>query len=80
MRHLTNCGHNITLQILDNEVSAKFKAAIVDKWKVWYQLVPLDVHHRNAAKQAIQTFKSHFLAIIAGLPVTFGTCLFHKPS
>jgi hypothetical protein len=39
--------------------------------KVWYQLVPPDVHHRNAAKQAIQTFKSHFLAIIVGLPPAF---------
>jgi hypothetical protein len=68
MRRLTNRGHNVNLQILDNEVSVKFKATIVDKWKVWYQLVPPDVHHCNAARQAIQTFKSHFLAIIAGLP------------
>jgi hypothetical protein len=56
MRRLANRGHNVDLQILDNEVSAKFKATIVDKWKVQYQLIPLDVHCCNAAKQAIQTF------------------------
>jgi hypothetical protein len=71
MHRLVNRGHDANLQILDNEVSIKFKATIVDKWKVWYQLVPLDVHHCNAAEQAIQTFKSHFLAIIAGLPPPF---------
>jgi hypothetical protein len=71
MCHLTNRGHNVNLQILDNKVSTKFKATIVDQWKVWYQLVPPDVHCCNAAKQAIQTFKSHFLAIIAGLPPAF---------
>jgi hypothetical protein len=68
---LANCGHNVGLQILDNEVSAEFKATIVDKWKVPYQLIPLHVHHCNAAKQAIQTFKAHFLVIIAGLPPAF---------
>ncbi len=71
MRRLANRGHDVDLQILDNEVSAKFKTTIVEKWKVWYRLVPLDVHHCNAAKLAIQTFKSHFYAIIAGLPPTF---------
>jgi hypothetical protein len=68
MHRLTNRGHNINLQIMDNEVSTEFKATIVDKWKVRYQLIPLNVHHHNPAKRAIQTFKSHFLAIIAGLP------------
>jgi hypothetical protein len=71
MRRFTNRGHNVDLKILDNEVSVKIKATIVEKWKVWYQLIPPDVHCCNAAKQAIQTFKSHFLAIIAGLPPAF---------
>jgi hypothetical protein len=30
MRRLTNRGHNVDLQILNNEISAKFKATIVD--------------------------------------------------
>jgi hypothetical protein len=33
MRHLAYHGHGVNLQILDYEVSAKFKATIVDKWK-----------------------------------------------
>jgi hypothetical protein len=36
--------------------------------KVYYQLVPPNVHHRNAAERSMETFKSRFLAIIAGLP------------
>jgi hypothetical protein len=71
MHRLANRGQDVNLQILDNEVIVKFKATIVDKWKVQYQLVPPDVHCYNAAKRAIQTFKSHFLAIIASLPPTF---------
>jgi hypothetical protein len=31
MRHLANRGHDVDFQILDNEVSAKFMASIVDK-------------------------------------------------
>jgi hypothetical protein len=31
MRRLANHGHNVNLQILDNKVSAEFKATIVDK-------------------------------------------------
>jgi hypothetical protein len=67
----TKRGLTVDLQILDNEASTDFKANIKDKWKAKYQLVPPDVHHRNAAKQAIQTFKTHFLAIIADLPPVF---------
>jgi hypothetical protein len=50
MHRLANRGHDVNLQILDNKVSAKFKATIVDKWKVQYQLIPTDVHRYNAAK------------------------------
>jgi hypothetical protein len=75
MRRLANRGHNVDLQILNNEVSTKFKVTIVDKWKVQYQLVPPDIHCHNAAKQAIQTLKSHFLAIIASQPPAFSRYL-----
>jgi hypothetical protein len=71
MQRLTKRGLTVDLQILDNKVSADFKANIEDKWKAKYQLVPPDVHRHNATKRAIQTFKSHFLAIIANLPPTF---------
>ncbi len=43
------------------------------------QLVPPDTHRRNLAKRAIQTFKSHFIAILAGVdslfPMSLWDCL-----
>jgi hypothetical protein len=71
MRRLANRGHKADLQILNNKVSLEFKAAIDDTWKARYQLVPPNIHCCNAAERAIQIFKSHFLAIIAGLPPAF---------
>ena len=40
-------------------------------WKVDYQLVPLNLHFRNAAERAICTFKAHFLSILAGIGEDF---------
>ena len=39
-----------------------------------FPLVPLHIHHCNAAERAIQTFKNHF---IAGLVSTHKEFLFH---
>jgi hypothetical protein len=36
-----------------------------------YQLVPPDNHRMNLAERAIQTFKNHFKAVIAGVDETF---------
>ena len=36
-----------------------------------YQLVPPNVHRRNIAERAIQTWKSHFIGILAGTAATF---------
>ena len=41
------------------------------KWGVKYQLVPPDLHRRNAAERAIRTFKSHLLSILAGVATDF---------
>jgi hypothetical protein len=51
--------------ILDNKASAELKEAI--KKNCTIQLVPPDNHRRNLAERAIQTFKNHFKAIIAGV-------------
>jgi hypothetical protein len=58
-----------TVHILDNEASALFKESI--KTNCDLQLVPLDTYRRNLAKSAIQTFKNHFIAILAGLDPSF---------
>ena len=57
------------LHILDNEASEAFKAAIRENCDL--QLVPPDTHRRNLAERAIQTFKSHFIAILAGVDASF---------
>jgi hypothetical protein len=54
-----------TVHILDNKASARFKEESRKKFDL--QLVPPDTHQQNLAKRAIQTFKSHFIAILAGL-------------
>ena len=47
MKRLVDSGHQVDVQILDNEVSAEFKRSIVDYWGTTYQLVPPNVHRRN---------------------------------
>ncbi len=42
------------------------------------QLVPPDTHRRNLAERAIQTFKSHFIAILAGLDQSFPITLWDR--
>jgi hypothetical protein len=58
------------VHITDNEASAAFQCAIMDN-KCKLQLVPPQVHRRNAVERAIRTFKDHFLAILAGVAPTF---------
>jgi hypothetical protein len=62
--------------ILDNEASAELKKAL--KKNCTNQLVPPDKHRRNLAKRAIQTFKNHFKAIIAGVDDSFPMKLWDK--
>ena len=57
------------VHILDNEVSLKFKDEIKENCAM--QLVPPDTHRRNLAERAIQTFKSHFIAILSGVDESF---------
>lgn len=61
---LTQHGHKIKNFILDNEFSHDLRQALT-KNKINFQLVPPNVHRRNAAERAIRTFKAHFLAGLA---------------
>ncbi|KAL7530484.1 hypothetical protein ACHAXR_003518, partial [Thalassiosira sp. AJA248-18] len=63
-------GLGIKLHILDNEISAEYKEAIKEN-RATHQLVPPGDHRRNMAKRAIQTFKDHFIGVLAGLHETF---------
>jgi hypothetical protein len=57
---------NPNWHILDNEAPAELKQAIrANKCRV--ELTPADLHRRNAAERAIQTFKGHFISVLAGV-------------
>ena len=82
MTRLRKNGMLFNLQILDNEASSKFKHLITEDLGIKYQLVPPDIHRRNAVERVIWTFKSHFLSILAGIVPDFqknyGTTSFPK--
>ena len=50
-------------QILNNQASAEYKAAI-EASGMTYKLVPPKDHRRNMAKRTIQTFKDHLVGIL----------------
>lgn len=62
---LRNAGITPVLQYLDNEVSASLIASIKAK-DLNYQLASPNDHRLNPAERAVQTFKNHFIAILAG--------------
>ena len=59
-------GLGLKKQVLDNECSAPMKASIQGNGTT-YELVPPGQYRRNQAERAIQTFKSHFIFILAGV-------------
>jgi hypothetical protein len=58
---LTNRGFKPCTHWLDNEASDALKQFNKQE-QVTFQLVPPHMHRRNAAKRAIGTWKSHFVA------------------
>jgi hypothetical protein len=63
-------GLGIKKHVLDNECSAAMKSCIQGNG-ITYELVPPGQHRRNQAERAIQTFKSHFISILAGVDDKF---------
>jgi hypothetical protein len=57
-------GLGLKMQVLDNKCSAAMKACIKEN-DMDYKLVPPGKHRRNQAERAIQTFKAHFISILA---------------
>jgi hypothetical protein len=64
------------VHILDDEASAWFKEEIQKNCDL--QLVPPDTHWQNLAERAIRTFKSHILAILAGVNPSFPMTLWDR--
>jgi len=52
--------------IFNYEAPEELKQAIHDI-KCRVELTPADQHRRNATKRAIQTFKGHFISVLAGV-------------
>ena len=70
MKHPKACSHIVDLKTIDNEASADYRRIIEEEWYVKFKLVPPDVHLRNAAEHAIETFKVRFLSVLAGFDPT----------
>jgi hypothetical protein len=66
----------LQVHILDNEASAFFKTEIRKNYDL--QLIPPDMHRCNLSKQAIQTFKNHFISILAGVDPSFPMYLWDR--
>jgi hypothetical protein len=56
--------------MLDNEAPEELKQAIREN-KCQVELTPADHHRQNAAERAIQTFKGHFISVLAGVDNSF---------
>jgi hypothetical protein len=56
--------------ILDNKAPEELKEAIREN-KCRVELTLADQHRQNAAKRAIQTFKGHFISVLAGVAESF---------
>ncbi len=63
-------GLRLKKQVLDNKCSAAMKACIKEN-NMDYKLVPPGQQGQNRAEQAIQTFKAHFVSILAGVDDKF---------
>ena len=67
---LVKCGFEPLLEKIDNETSKQLLEAIESKG-LEYQTVPPGNHRQNPAERAVQTFKSHFIAILNGVDDRF---------
>ncbi len=66
INRMNAAGLGLKKHVLDNECLAAMKAFIKEN-DMDYELVPLGQHRQNQAEQAIQTFKAHFISILAGV-------------
>jgi len=57
-------GYSPALNVMDNECSKTVEQYIRSE-KINIQLVPPDIHHFNAAKRAVATFKEHLIVALS---------------
>jgi hypothetical protein len=66
LNRMKAAGLGLRNQVLDNKCSAVMKARIKENG-MDYKLVPPGQHRHNQSERAIQTFKAHFISILAGV-------------
>ncbi len=66
INRMKTAGLGLKKEVLNNECSAAMKACIKEN-NMSYKLVPPGQHMQNQAEQAIQTFKAHFISILASV-------------
>ncbi len=64
VNRMRTVGLGLKKHILDNEASKAFKEKIKEN-EMEYELVPPRNHQRNQSERVIQTFKAHFISILA---------------
>jgi hypothetical protein len=70
VNRMKRAGLGLREHKLDNEASDAFKECITRNG-MKYKLVPPGNHRLNQAERAIQTFKAHFISILAGVDDKF---------
>ena len=68
--HLSNRGLAPQVQMLDNECPVGLKQ-VMRNAGVTFQLVPLHLHHTNAAERAIDTYKYHLITGLSSCDPSF---------
>ena len=71
-------GLGVKKQVINNECSAAMKECIKHN-NIEYKLVPPGQQRQNQAERAIQTFKAHFISILAGVDNKFPLSLWCHP-
>jgi hypothetical protein len=74
LNRMKAAGLGLRKQILYNKCSAAMMACIKETG-MDYKLVPPGQHRLNQAERAIQTFKAHFISILAGVDDKFSLLL-----
>ena len=76
LKRLQRAGIVLQKHFLNNRCSVNLKEIICNTCKL--ELVPPGCHQRNIAEVATETFKQHFLSILAGLPDGFPLSLWDR--
>jgi hypothetical protein len=70
-------GHFVQFQVMDNEAPKGLRQHFITS-NIKYEFVPPFTKRSNKAERAIQTFKRHFIAILAGTHPSFPINFWHE--